>query len=205
MLHLPIIPLEGGWCVHKPLNGQKGESRGFTLVELVAVVAVIGVVSAIAIPKFNFYYESSCVQAAVSEITGMIEDAKRNALCDCRDYGVGFDTASGKISLISDKGRDDKWNTADDKVVRSIRLVDKRGGLSFSFGTRGHAPGCDAVPPDGVSFNSNNTIVCNERLTGNAGAVYISSRSGAAMALVMNSEDYGWKLYKWNGKKWVRL
>jgi len=192
--------------LNSPLAGRNSvrAPNGYTLVELLAVVTVIGVVSAIAIPRFNHYYETSCVQAAMAEVTGMIKEAKANALCEGRDYGVGFDLVNGRVSLISGKGRDDKWNTDDDRVVRSFSLAAKGGGLSFGYGSCGPAPNCGPVS-DGVSFNSNNTIVCDDRLVGNAGAVYISSRGGAAMAIVMNSTEAGWKLYKWNGKERVRL
>jgi hypothetical protein len=29
------------------------------------------------------------------------------------------------------------------------------------------------------------------------------SASGAAMALKMNSRDFGYMIYRWDGKKWV--
>lgn len=121
--------------------------------------------------------------AAVEEIIGMIREAKQNALCDARDYGVGFDPANTKVSLIAGKGADDKWNTADDQVIRTLRLADKGGGLKFSGGGHGPVESGLAEPVDGVSFQYNNTIICNERLTGTAGAVYLISGSGVAMAI----------------------
>jgi prepilin-type N-terminal cleavage/methylation domain-containing protein len=179
-------------------------ANGFTLVELLTVTAVIGIISAIAIPSFSSYCEKCSVMAAVSEITGMIKEAKQNALCDDRDYGIGFDPALEKVTLISGTGKDGKWNTADDQAVRSFRLADKGGGLRFGYGTYGPLPGL-AVASDGVTFQTNNTLVCNPRLTGNAGVVYLITRSGCAMALKMNSTDYGYTLWRWSGKKWVRL
>jgi prepilin-type N-terminal cleavage/methylation domain-containing protein len=180
-------------------------ANGFTLVELLTVTAVIGIISAIAIHSFSLYREKCCVMAAVSEIIGMIKEAKQNALCDGKYYGVGF-KPDGKVSLISGKGPDDKWNTADDQVVRSFSIADKGGDLRFSCGSNGAAPGCTAVPLGGISFQNNNTLVCNDdKLTGSAGAIYLISRGGSAMAIVMNSTDYGYKLWKWDGSKWVRL
>ena len=58
---------------------------------------------------------------------------------------------------------------------------------------------------DGVTFQSNNTLVCNADMTGSAGTVYIISRRGAAMAVLMNSTDFGYSLWNWDGKKWVRV
>ncbi len=177
---------------------------GFTLVEFLVVTAVIVVVSTVAMPVFSSYYEGCCLTAAVAEITGMIKEAKQRALIDEKYYALGFDPAACKVSLIAAKGHDGKWNSADDQVVRSFRLADKGGGLTFGYGGYGPLPGL-AKDPDGVTFQSNNTLVCNADLTGSAGAVYLISRRGEAMALTMNSSDFTYTLYRWSGKKWVKI
>ena len=48
-------------------------------------------------------------------------------------------------------------------------------------------------------------MVCNTDLTGNAGTVYLISRNGSAMAIVMNSTDFSYALWRWGGKKWQRF
>jgi prepilin-type N-terminal cleavage/methylation domain-containing protein len=185
-------------------RGMPHFPNGFTLMEFLVVVTLIVVLATVALPAFSDYYEGCCVKAAVVEIAGMIKEAKQNALCAGKDYAIGFDTGSGKVSLISGKGHDNKWNTADDEVVRFFRLMDKGGGLTFGYGGYGPLPGL-AAASDGVTFQSNNTLVCNGDLTGNAGTVYIISRRGRAMAIVMNSTDFGYALWRWNGKKWVKV
>ena len=182
----------------------RGGRSGFTLIELLVVLVVTGILAAIAIPAFSSFYEGCCVKAAATEIAGMIREAKQLALIDERYYALGFDPPSGRVSLIAAKGRDNKWNSADDQVVRSFRLADKGGGLCFGYGGYGPLPGL-AAASDGVTFQSNNTLVCNADMTGNAGTVYLISRRGAAMAILMNSTDFGCTLWKWDGKKWVKL
>lgn len=172
--------------------------------ELLTVMAVIGVISAIAIPTFSAYREKCCVMAAVSEIAGMIKEAKQNALCDDRYFSIGFNPGLGKVSLISGKGPDGTWNTADDQVVRSLHLDDKGGGLHFGYGDCGPLPGL-AATADGISFQTNNTLVCNPELTGSAGTAYLISGSGVAMAIAMNSKDFSYKLWRWTGTKWLRI
>ncbi|HEY6871480.1 MAG TPA: prepilin-type N-terminal cleavage/methylation domain-containing protein [Geobacteraceae bacterium] len=178
--------------------------RGFTLVELIAVVAVIGALSAVAVPAFNAYRDECSVMAAATEICGMIREAKQTALADGRYYAIGFNANQGKVSLLAGRGPDDKWNTADDPVVRSFLLANKGGGVRFGYGSCGPLPGL-AKTTDGISFTTNNTLVCNPDLTGNAGTIYLISRSGSAMALSMNSSDFSYKLWRWGGRKWARL
>lgn len=184
--------------------GKEVRKTGFTLLELLTTVAIIAIISAIAILPVSFFYEKCCVMAAVSEITGMIKEAKQNALSNGKYYAITFNTTNGIISLVSGRGPDGTWNTPDDEVVRSFRLAAKGGGLRFGYGSYGPIP-TYAATDDGVTFPSNNTLICNPDLTGNAGTVYIRSVSGAAMALTMNSTNFGYKMYRWNGKKWVRL
>ena len=178
--------------------------QGFTLVEFLVVVTLICIISSVAVPAFSACYEKGCIMSAISEIAGMIKEAKHNALADGKYYALGFNPVAGKISLLSGRGADDTWNTADDQVVRSFRLVDRGGGLRFGYGTYGPLPTL-AATSDGVTFPNNNTLICNPDLTGNAGTVYIISRGGTSMAMTMNSRDFSYTLWRWNGRRWVRM
>jgi prepilin-type N-terminal cleavage/methylation domain-containing protein len=183
-------------------ENSKGRA-GFTLVELLVTVTVAGIVASVAMPLLNKYYGGSCVKAVIYEIAGMMKEAKQRALTADSYHAVCFNTGNGRISLVSGRGPDGKWNTADDQLVRSFRLADKGGGVSFGYGGCGPIPGY-AATTDGVTFQSNKTAVCNPDLTGNAGTVYV--RSGSAfMAIVLNSQDFSYALWRWNGIKWERL
>jgi prepilin-type N-terminal cleavage/methylation domain-containing protein len=178
-------------------------NAGFTILELLVTVAIIGIVAGVALPALSAYYEGCCLKAVMYEITGMIKEAKQNTLVNDSDYAVSFNTESNKISLASGQGNDGEWNTADDVVIRSFRLAGKGGSLSFGYGSCGPVPGL-VVSADGVTF-PNNTLVCNTKLTGSSGTVYLQSPSGSFMAIVMNTKDYGYKLWRWDGGKWVRM
>jgi prepilin-type N-terminal cleavage/methylation domain-containing protein len=177
---------------------------GFTLLELLTAIAIIGIIGAVAFPALSAFYGGCCVKAAIYELTGMLKEGKQNALSNGTYYAITFNTNDGIISLVSGRGSDGTWNTPDDPVVRSLRLSDKGGGLRFGHGSYGPLPTLVAAP-DGISFTTNNSCVCNPDLTGNGGAVYIMSASGAAMALKMNSTAYGYFMYRWDGKEWVQM
>ncbi len=190
--------------ISKPFSRKGGSEAGFSLPELLIAVAIIGIVGAIVTPPINSYRDKCCLTAAGKEICDMLNEARQRALCDDKDYGVGFVPAEGKVRLIAGKGQDNKWNTADDVVIRSISLASKGGGIRFGHGSYGPRKEC-AAAPDGVSLQNNNTVICNTILTGTAGNVYLITRSGSAMAISMESVAYGYKLWRWNGGEWVQL
>lgn len=174
---------------------------GFTLLELLVVIAIIGIIGAMAIPAFSGYYGAVCTKSAAFEIAALMREGKQLALGE-QNHALIFDTASGSVSLVADGG-DGHWNSADDRVLRSLRLRDKGGGVGFGYGACGPIPG-RAEAADGISFQ-NNRMVCNERLTGNAGAVYLRSEHGTTMAVVMNSEAFTYKLWQCQSGSWGRL
>jgi len=180
-----------------------GRNAGFTIMELLVTVAIIGIVAGVALPALSAYYGGCCLKAVVYEITGMIKEAKQSTLVTDSDHAVSFNTDSRKISLASGKGDDDQWSTDDDVIIRSLRLARKGGSLSFGYGSCGPVPDL-VVSADGVTF-PNNTLVCNTKLSGSSGSVYIQSASGSFMAIVMNTKDYGYKLWRWDGGKWVKM
>jgi prepilin-type N-terminal cleavage/methylation domain-containing protein len=192
-------PAAGGGRIFR----VEGTAGGFTLVEMLIVLTIAGILCAVAIPAVSSYYGECCVKSVMFEITGMIKEAKGNAAVDNQEYAIAFDPGQGKISLLADRGGDGDWNTDDDVVIRWVRLGSKGGGLCFGHGPYDPPDGL-VSSDDGITF-SRNTLVCNTKLTGSSGTVYIRSSFGAAMALTMNSEDFGYTLRRWDGGKWVVL
>ncbi len=172
---------------------------GFTLFELLIVLSVIGILAAISCPLYSNIYQECCVRAAMTDIVNMVREVKASALSG-NYYAITFDTAGNKLTMISGKGADGKWNTDDDEKVRTIRL---KGGVRFGYGDHGPLPDLEDTS-DGVSFPGN-IYICNDRMTGTAGTVYVMSSSGAARAIVINSIYEGYVLWKWSGSEWVKI
>lgn len=179
------------------------EGKGFTVLELLVTLAVLGILAALSTPLFASFYANCCLKAVMWDIAAMVREAKQSALGE-KYYAVAFDPLAGRVSLVSGRGPDGEWNTPDDEVVRSFSLGAKGGGLEFGYGEYGPVPGY-AEADDGVTFPNNNTLICNPELTGNAGTVYVRSRHGGAMAMTMNSSDFGYTLRRWTGSSWERM
>jgi len=183
-------------------SGTKIE--GFTLVELVIVLAVIACLGAIATPVVATYYCNCALKITMCDICQFVKEAKSLALSSDQEYAVAFNTGNSSVALVSDRGTDGKWNTPDDLVLNSFRVAGKGGGLRFGYGACGPVPDL-AETADGVTFQVNNSMVCNQDMTSNAGTVYLVNSQGTAMALTANSSAVGYALRRCAGGVWEKL
>jgi prepilin-type N-terminal cleavage/methylation domain-containing protein len=171
---------------------------GFTLVELLVVVTIIAVLAAVSVPAFSSLYADVCLKNVAHQTLAMMREAKQQAL-EGHDHAVVFNVAARTVALHGGRGVDGQWATADDPVMQVLPLP---GMIRFGHGACGPIPDLSS-PEDGIAFQ-NNRMVCNADLTGNAGTVYFSSPSGAAMAITVNSTDFSATIRRWNGTSWVR-
>ena len=74
------------------MKTRMGNSKGFTLVELMVVIAIIGIITAIAIPYYNNYKATACDQAGLADLYN-VKAAVQKYLTDLTLSGtvVNFD------------------------------------------------------------------------------------------------------------------
>ncbi|MDM8535791.1 prepilin-type N-terminal cleavage/methylation domain-containing protein [Desulfobacterales bacterium HSG17] len=129
-------------------------SKGFTLVELMVLVAIIGVLAGLA--TSSLYNPRTRLRAAARDIVSQVQNARFKALETGETWAVQFDTSSETPSyrILSSKGDDKIWNTADDTEYRIVYLDDYPG---TSFGS-GHG----AAPKDYGKGNIDNGMTAFE-------------------------------------------
>ncbi len=99
-------------------DGPWGQ-RGFTIVDLVAVVAIIGIVSAIGVPSMLASMDRIRLGQAAREVEREVQTAKSRAVAKGRPVRIRFDCpAAGQYRVVELLGTASAPLAADDPVAR---------------------------------------------------------------------------------------
>jgi len=112
--------------------------RGVTLVELLVVVAILGILGVVSGLFLMKYLPEYHLRSAVSAIAQNTRLAQSQALKGIRPWYLEFFVATQSYGIY-DSGPDGIVDTADDLVIKSIKLANYGGGVRFNSGPSGEA------------------------------------------------------------------
>ncbi|NVM90737.1 GspH/FimT family pseudopilin [Variovorax sp. SG517] len=140
--------------------------RGFTLVEMMAVIVLMAVMLGLALPAFNGLAERYRVEGMAKVLMASVSHARAEAVrrgktvtirqregCEGRNWSCGWDTLAGSGNAAEILKRQDP----DGRVV-----VEKSANGAVSFDAMGHSMGVASfrLRPSGSSGPSNAVAVC---------------------------------------------
>ncbi|UCD71554.1 MAG: GspH/FimT family pseudopilin [Syntrophobacterales bacterium] len=176
--------------------------RGLTIIELVVVMCILGIMVLIAIPNIGRWLPRYRLRSAARDLASNMQLARLGAIKDNREWALLFDVGEQSYRIITDRGPDGNWNTADDVEEKTVELRDYR---NIQYGASGHPPIPDGAPVgDGVTFGGYRAEF-NPGGTSTAGTVYLQNNRNGAMAIRVNSSTGIIRMWKWNSADWERL
>jgi prepilin-type N-terminal cleavage/methylation domain-containing protein len=154
---------------------MRHQQRGFSLVEMLAVIVIVGMMASIALPKSGIasYKANSAAQTLASALTY----AQRQAISLQTDIRVGFDVATNELRIHEDADND---NVIDlDERVTATPLPE---GVTFGRGT---APS-RAIGAASINFTRTQgglpiVIFRRDGSASENGGIYITTISGLAV------------------------
>ncbi|MFQ5587109.1 MAG: Tfp pilus assembly protein FimT/FimU [Thermodesulfobacteriota bacterium] len=106
----------------KPTHTHPPEERGFTIVEILAVLAIIGVIAAVVFPRLSFL-EGHYLRSDARRVSGLVHYVSETASIKKLYYRLLFDIEGGTITIESSVNGTD-YAEVPDADLRRLRLRD---------------------------------------------------------------------------------
>jgi len=102
------------------LRKMTRNEKGFTLVELLAVIVILGIIAAIAVPSIAGVIERSRMDAHVANARQMIESSRLYVVSENIELGDSTDPEEIYLHTAADKGSDSKNDLVEEGYFESM-------------------------------------------------------------------------------------
>lgn len=82
------------------MNKRLSNENGFSLIELMIIVVIIGIITSMAVPRFQDAYDRIKFRSANRDIISTIRLARSQAIVEKKNIGVNFDNMGNTITLF---------------------------------------------------------------------------------------------------------
>lgn len=195
------MPHIGSYSFQHRKKQSLNRNGGLTIIELVVVMCILGIMVLIAIPNIGRWLPRYRLKSAARDVASNMQLARLGAIKDNRKWALIFDVNGQSYRIISNKGPDENWGSADDTTEKIVNLSDY---TNVGFGDSGHGPipGGAAVG-DGVTF-AGKTAEFHPSGTSTSGAVYLRNNRNGASAIRTEGTTGIIRMWGWDSS-WKRM
>ncbi|VEN74157.1 hypothetical protein EPICR_30090 [Candidatus Desulfarcum epimagneticum] len=145
------------------------KNRGFTLLELIAVIALIAIMAALAIPNYLAWLPGYRLDGAARSLRSDLRLTRMRAVSEGRTFTVTFDVAAGRYSIYAGQSLDEE------NRVKTVDMGQTFTGVEYGYlpgkspsGSRIKRPVTFSGRPPKVSFRPSG-------MSNKAGSVYLTT------------------------------